>query len=152
MLYYLIMTHLIFKISWAISSDRPSVDRITEAFSDNIYGHSNPFFNQAIEGGRLLIAYADGKPAGYLIYQMIWGNTPYLALIRVMPDQQQKGLGRQLVQRFEEKLKKEGFSAYISSSESDNEGSHVFHKKMGFRPIGTLDMIFGKEDFFKKEI
>lgn len=141
-----------FKIEWANQSDLPSVYAINEFFSDKEYSHTKSFFEEGIVAKRLAIAFCDSKPAGYVIYQVLWGNTPFVALLRVLSVFQGKGLGKMLMEMVEEKMRSEGYAALISSSEEVNDGGKAFHEKMGFERIGTLDMIFGEEIFFKKKL
>ena len=146
-----LMTRNDMRIEWANEPDFLAILKINESFS-HVYSHHESFFKEGIAGGRVLIAREGDRAVGYLIYQVLWGNTPFLALVRVLPKYRGKGLGRQLLSVCEEKLKKDGFRALVSSSEKMNEEGNMFHTKIGFKNIGTVEMIYGEEVFYKKEL
>lgn len=141
-----------FEIKWADSADYELLKLVNQHFQEKNYSHTDQFFEQGIEGGMVLVAYFENKPAGYLIYQVLWGNTPFVALLRIMPEFRGEGLGRKLIEISEQKLKGEGYEGFISSSETINDGGKAFHDKMGFVEIGKLQMIHGEEVFYKKMI
>ena len=136
----------------AKASDREEIDQITKEFSDHEYSHSPKYFNEAISSQKLLVALIENKVVGYLTYQLIWGNTPFLELMRVTLSQQNKGIGSELLRKLEIILKKSGYKVLISSSEEVNEVGNAWHQKKRFEPIGQLKMIYGVEIFYKKEI
>lgn len=140
-----------FRLCWAKESDFAAILTVNESFF-NAYSHDDSFFKEGITAERVLVAFHGQDVAGYLIYQILWGNTPFLALVRVLPEFRGKGLGTQLLSLCEEKLKKEGYEALISSSEKSNPEGNAFHTKMGFTSIGTLQMIYGGEVFYKKHL
>ena len=140
-----------FQVAWAKGSDLEPILKVNEFFS-NEYSHSEAFFKEGITSGRVLIARNGDRVVGYLIYEILWGNTPFLALLKIAPDFQGKGVGKKLLSTLEGKLRKDGYRALISSSEAVNQAGNEFHIKSGFQNIGTLEMIFGKEVFYKKEL
>lgn len=143
---------MIMKIKSATNNDLAAIEKINRMFADKVYSHSEDFFSEGIKGGRVLLACVGEQVVGYLIYQVIWGNTPFLALLRVLPEFRGQGVGSALLGALEEKLKKVGYSALISSSEKENPDGQSFHQKLGFENIGELEMIFGWEVFYKKRI
>jgi len=54
----------------------------------------------------------------------------FLALVKVHPDFQGSGIGTDLVKSFEENIKQEGFTTYLSSTTQDNILSQKFHEKL----------------------
>ena len=141
------------KIFWATESNLSGVMKINAEFSEeNDYNNPESFYLESIENSRLLALEVDKKVVGFLVFQILWGNTPFLALIKISRDFQRQGLGKKMINIFEKKLKKLGFKNYISSSEEINEIGKIFHKKLGFKNIGSLNMIYGKEIFFIKDL
>lgn len=137
-------------IRTAEPSDRVGVDQITEEFSDHGYSHASSYFDNALISQKILVAIEGGRIVGYLTHHIIWGNTPYIELLRVTSLFQRKGVGLKLLSELEKMLKAAKYEVLISSSERTNEVGNNFHKKSGFEPIGELDMIYGKEVFYKK--
>ena len=140
-----------FEIRQANASDLESILDINKSFFTD-YSHDESFFREGLAAGRVLIVDSGDKAAGYLIYQVLWGNTPFLALVRVLPESRGKGIGKKMLSICEEKLKKEGYEAIISSSEKVNKEGNEFHVKMGFEPVGTVQMIYGAEVFYRKNL
>ena len=138
------------QIRTATLSDRAGIDEITEKFSEHGYSHSSRYFDEAISTQKALVALEDEKVVGYLTHHVIWGNTPYIELLRVTSLFQRKGIGLKLLSELEKILKAGKHEVLISSSEKTNKVGNDFHKKSGFKPIGELDMIYGKEVFYKK--
>lgn len=140
------------QIRIATLNDRAGIDKITEEFSDHGYSHSSRYFDEAISTQKVLLALEDEKVVGYLTFHIIWGNTPYIELLRVSSSYQKKGIGSKLLLELEKKLKADGHEVLLSSSERVNDVGNNFHKKYGFDPIGELNMIYGKEVFYKKNL
>ena len=57
----------------------------------------------------VFIAFDDKKAVGYGIYQLLWGNTPFLSLLKVIPDYQRHGIGPKILEKIEDRLKKQGY-------------------------------------------
>lgn len=138
-------------IRFATKNDISAIEKIN-TFFDTEYENPSDFFLESILHNRLLVAKKKEKIIGYLVYQILWGNTPILALVRVHPDFQRKNIGQEMVLFFEEELRKKGFTEYISSHEIVNIISENFHKKLEMKCIGKLEMIYGKEKFYRKKI
>jgi len=138
------------QIRIATLSDRKGVDQLTEEFDDHEYSHAPSYFDEAISIEKILVAIESKQIVGYLTYHIIWGNTQYIELLRVSSSYQKKGIGSQLIQTLEKKLKSMGYKAILSSSEKNNSIGNTFHRKLGFHRIGELNMVYGKEIYFKK--
>lgn len=133
-------------------ADRKGIDRITKEFSDHEYSHSSDYFDAALSAKRIFVAEENGKVVAYLTYYIIWGNTPYIELLRVTSTHQRKGIGGKLLSVLEKELKKRGHKVLLSSSEKVNKIGNIFHRRVGFKPIGELNMIYGREIFYKKKL
>ncbi len=141
------------KIFWATEKNFAEIISVDKQFSaDQDYENPEIFYQESIKNSRVLVVEIDGKIVGFLVFQILWGNTPFLALIKVLPSFQKRGLAKKMVKILEEKMKKMGFKKYISSTENSNLVGNIFHKSLGFKPIGKLDLIFGQENFFIKNL
>jgi len=139
------------KTKLAHKKDLASILKIDAEFS-NEHEYKNPkiFYLESIGSGRLFVASTHEKIIGFLVFQILWGNTPFLALLKVSKSHQRKGVGSELIKKLEQVLRKQGFNNYISSTETINTVSQKFHTTNGFLPIGKLEMIYGSEQFYKK--
>ncbi|MCB9813728.1 MAG: GNAT family N-acetyltransferase [Pseudomonadales bacterium] len=112
-------------------------------------------FAKSIEDGRLFVAKLGNQIIGYIRYGYLWDNeVAVLQMIRVLPEERGKGVGRELVQSVEEVLKKLGVRQLLSSTDESNDNSYKFHKSLGFKECGELDINEDqlKEVFFSKKI
>jgi ribosomal protein S18 acetylase RimI-like enzyme len=138
-----------FEFMLATTTDLVDILEFNKSFAHE-YKHDLSFFDEGIISQRVFVARKDSQLAGYLIWQVIWGNTPFLALIRVAPPFRGKGLGTSLLKLCEKKLKAGGYKALVSSSEASNQEGRDFHRKKGFREIGIVEMGYGPEVFYRK--
>lgn len=121
---------------------------------NKIYNYGNPddFIFQHIQLGQVLVAMKDKKVVGFLLYQYIWWNTLFLALVKVLPEYQNIWIGTSLIQKFEMDAKNKWNMNYISSTELTNANSQKFHEKLWFQQIGLLDMPHWEEIFYTKDL
>ncbi|MCI5064120.1 GNAT family N-acetyltransferase [bacterium] len=137
------------EIVWGSVEQLDDVKKLENEAEAN-WGNPDSFFEEELAAGRVAIAYLDNEPIGYLVFQVIWGNTPFLALIRVSPSSQRSGVGTLLIQHFETRLQGHGFDSFVTSSERVNPNTKEFFPKLGLKPIGALEMKHGEELFYIK--
>ncbi len=139
------------KYTQATADHLSEIEAINEIID---YGNPESFMKEEIAAGRVIVAVdgAEDEVIGYGLYQVIWGNNPFLALVKVKPPHQRQKIGTNLVSEIEKKLKKEGFKKLLSSCELDNRVSVDFQKSLGFEPGGSIEMVHGWERFFIKDI
>lgn len=133
--------------------DMAGIRKIVEELDDDHeYSHPPSYFDNCLNTGHLMVADEGGEIVGYLAYHIVWGNTPFIELVQVPSAHQKKGIGTLLVTALEGILKSQGYSTLLSSSEVVNDMGNGFHQKAGFVSVGILDMVYGKENFYRKEI
>lgn len=83
----------------------------------------------------------DGNPVGLLRYNLFWDNTPFCTMLFVDWTKQKKGYGRELIQFWEEDMKKQGYGMMMTSTQVDEEAQH-FYRKLGYKDCGgfTVDI------------
>ncbi len=59
--------------------------------------HPKLFFEESLRYQRLLLTRSDEAPIGYLVYQVLWGNTAFLSLLNLLPAYQRRGIGTSMV-------------------------------------------------------
>lgn len=116
------------------------------------YWNPDNFMSDCINDKSVIVATIKGEILGFLLYQKLWGNTPFLALVKVKEKHQRKWIWKRLVEFFEEELIKQEFESYISSTELKNIDSQKFHDKLWLSSIWKLDMTHWKELFYIKEL
>ncbi len=137
----------------ADESDMVGIRKIVEELDDDReYSHPLSYFDKCLNSGHLLVADQDDEIVGFLAYHIVWGNTPFIELVQVPSAYQKKGIGTLLLATLEGILKSQGYPTLLSSSEVVNDMGNSFHQKAGFVSIGILDMVYGKENFYSKQI
>ena len=84
---------------------------------------------------RILIAEEYNKFAGWLRYNLFWDNTPFMNMLYILEPYQRKGIGRQLVKFWEQKMLKEGYQTVLTSTQSNEYAQH-FYYHLGYEAIG----------------
>jgi len=139
------------KFVWATPQQLDDVWRVQEQ-SDLKHPHPKSYYEEALQYGRCLLAYHAETPVALLTFEILWGNTAFAALAKVLPDYQRKGIGKSMVKHLEERLVSLGFTSYVCSSENVNEKTKRFLPDLGFVRIGELQMAHGGEIFYLKKL
>lgn len=114
--------------------------------------HNPEYFEELLYFKRALVAYDEGNVVGYLLFQIIWGNTPFLSQVWIKDSYQGQGIGKEMVDQLEDRLIQEGYDSLTASNEQKNIGAIAFVGKIGFVEIGTLEMSHGPEVFSLKKL
>ncbi|SFW28115.1 GNAT family N-acetyltransferase [Chitinophaga sancti] len=84
----------------------------------------------------------EGRLVGYGAYSQFRERNAYAHSaehgLYFHPDFHGKGLGRELLNTLLADGKERGFHTFIAVIDSSNEGSVIFHEKMGFEKIGQI--------------
>jgi N-acetylglutamate synthase-like GNAT family acetyltransferase len=94
-----------------------------------------------VEAGEVFIAELEDRPVGHLRLDYLWSKTPFIALIRVLPECRAQGIGRALLVLVEANLRAAGRDALYSSTMTVAEQARVWHRHMGFKECGTIQGI-----------
>lgn len=79
----------------------------------------------------------DESNIGWMRYGYFWDNTPFMNMIWVDEQYRGKGLGKQVVLFWEDKMKQKGFKTVMTSTLANEEAQH-FYRKLGYRDAGCL--------------
>lgn len=88
-----------------------------------------------IKSSRVYIAEDNGNFIGWLRYNLFWDNTPFMNMLCVLEEYRGKGIGRQLVEHWEEQVKLLGYDTVMTSTASDEYAQH-FYMKLGYKVVG----------------
>ena len=94
------------------------------------------FLRAHAESGRLFVAEADGRVAGFIAYETEWIGTTYVSLVCVHSAHQRRGIARRLFQAVEAVCKTDRL---FSSAEEANPVSITMHEALGFQRSGYID-------------
>ncbi|GHU21703.1 N-acetyltransferase [Spirochaetia bacterium] len=98
---------------------------------------SNGILKIKIENKEIYIIQEENKIIGWLRYSLFWDNIPFMNLLFVLEEYQNKGYGKKLVKYWEEKMKWNGYENVLTSTQS-NENAQHFYRKIGYIEIGGL--------------
>ena len=91
-----------------------------------------------IEWGEVVVAERQGARVGYARLEYLWSRLPYLALIYVLPEQRNGGVGRALLGYLESLARGQGHEVLYSSSQLDESAAQAWHRHMGFVECGLI--------------
>lgn len=79
----------------------------------------------------------DDKPVGLLRYNLFCDNTPFCTLLFIDREYQNKGLGRRLMNYWENDMESQGYGMTLVSTQVDEAAQH-FYRKLGYKDCGGL--------------
>ena len=85
--------------------------------------------------GRVYAAEEQGQFIGWLRYGLFWDNTPFMNLLYVLDGHRDRGFGRLLVEYWEAQMKRAGYEAVMTSTQSDEYAQH-FYNHLGYAAVG----------------
>ncbi len=74
---------------------------------------------------------------GWLRYGWFWDNTPFMNLLWIDESSRGQGIGKQVVQYWEQRMVELGYSTVMTSTQSDEDAQH-FYRKLGYKDVGAL--------------
>lgn len=84
---------------------------------------------------RIYIARESGSFAGWLRYNLFWDNTPFMNMLFVFEEYRGKGIGKALVEHWEQDMKNRGYNCLMTSTASNEYAQH-FYDKLGYIAVG----------------
>ncbi|MBE9507033.1 MAG: GNAT family N-acetyltransferase [Chloroflexi bacterium] len=113
------------------------------------------FIQRKVEQREIIVAEKAGQLVSYLRLEYLWSLVPYIALIWVVEDQRQQGVGRAMLRYLENVLCEQGHTALYSSSQANEPEPQAWHRHAGFEECGFIAGINGEgigEIFFRKDL
>ena len=94
-------------------------------------------FENKVNLKRAYVLTEDDTPVGILRYNLFWDNTPFCTLLYVDQAHQRTGCGRTLMEFWESDMRTQGYDLVLTSTQSDEEAQHFYHK-LGYHDCGGL--------------
>jgi len=116
--------------------------------------HPTSYIESRMNDGMVFIAKnSNGDAIGFLIYNIWWGNCPFIELIKIREQYQRRGVGLKLLNNAKQELHAMGFTKLISSTEVINSLGLGFHDKANFKKLSApLNLPHGEEQFYSVDI
>ena len=84
-----------------------------------------------------MIAEINGGFVGWLRWGPFWDEIPFMNMLYVLENYQNKGIGTALVRKWEQMLLADGFDNIMTST-LEQESSKYFYYKLGYRNLGKF--------------
>ncbi len=94
-------------------------------------------FAKKVRDQRGYVLLENGEPAGLLRYNLFWDNTPFCTMLFVNENHRGKGLGKKLMEHWEQDMKEKGYGMLLTSTQVDEEAQH-FYRKLGYKDCGGM--------------
>lgn len=91
---------------------------------------------QCIRDDRVLVLIRQ-ELVGCLRYNLFWDNLPFMNLLFLAEDERGKGYGTQLIQFWEEEMRRQQHRSVMTSTRSDKQ-AQFFYRKHGYVDCGAL--------------
>ena len=116
-------------------------------------GHmSADMFDRKVSENQCYLICINSEPVGILRYNLFWDNTPFCNLLYINDGYRRKGLGKILLDFWENDVKGQGYNSVMTSTQSNEEAQH-FYRKSGYRDCGVLLLDNEPSElFFRKDI
>ncbi len=98
-------------------------------------------WQQMIFCEEVIVLEIDENLAGLLHYSVLWTTVPFIGLIYIKPEFQKHGFSRQMLEFLKKHLKKKGYVALLSSSQTNEPVPQAWHVHMGFSTNGIIENI-----------
>ncbi|MCL2018554.1 MAG: GNAT family N-acetyltransferase [Oscillospiraceae bacterium] len=95
--------------------------------------------SKKITDGKVYVVYSGDKFVGWLRYGLFGDNIPFMYMLNLLESHQRKGIGRKLVEFWEEEMCKKGYKLVMTSAAS-NENAQHFYTKLGYKAIGSFSL------------
>jgi GNAT superfamily N-acetyltransferase len=108
-----------------------------------------------IEEREVIISEAEGEPIGYLRIEYLWLRMPYVGLIFIKEGHRGRGIGTAMIKFLESYLIANGHKVLYSSSQVNEPGPQMWHRRIGFEECGYIAGVNEGgvgEVFFRKNI
>lgn len=89
----------------------------------------------------VIVLEVDNKLAGLLRFCVIWTTVPFIELIYIKAEHQKKGYSKLMLEFLCDHLKKLGYVALLSSSQTNEVTPQAWHVHMGFKTNGIIENI-----------
>jgi len=96
---------------------------------------SEEILKKKIENNEILVIENYGKIIGWLRYNLFWDNIPFMNMIYFLEEYRKIGLGKKLVEFWENEMKNNGYKNVLTSTQSNEDAQH-FYRKLGYIEIG----------------
>ncbi|MBI2542704.1 MAG: GNAT family N-acetyltransferase [Candidatus Aenigmarchaeota archaeon] len=94
---------------------------------------SEEYLKESLETGLFFVAEKNNKILGFILGFKLTRKDVYLDLLTVRKEARGKEIGRRLINKFKEELRKQSVKMYFLIAPSFNKSTHSFYRKLGLK-------------------
>ena len=94
-------------------------------------------FDKKVRDNQGYVAFINDNPIGLLRYNLFWDNTPFCTLLVIKEQYRKQGVGRSLMDYWENDMRTQGYGMVLTSTQVDEDAQH-FYRKLGYKDCGGL--------------
>ena len=98
-------------------------------------------WQQKINNNEVFVLEFENEIIGLLHYTVIWTTVPFINLIHIKSEYQKRGYSKVFLDFVKQELKKKGYVALLSSSQTNEPEPQAWHIHMGFKSNGIIENI-----------
>lgn len=92
-------------------------------------------FDEKVKNKQGYVLLENGKVVGVLRYNLFWDNTPFCTMLFIDESFRSRGLGKRLMDYWEQEMKSQGYGMVMTSTQVDEDAQH-FYRKLGYKDSG----------------
>lgn len=89
----------------------------------------------AINLKRVLLSVEDNQFIGWLRYNLFWDSIPFMNMLYILDNYQNKGYGTALINYWEQEMRSLNYN-FLLTSTVEKENAKYFYQKLGYQTIG----------------
>ena len=94
-------------------------------------------FDKKVRDRQGYVLLLENQPVGLMRYNLFWDNVPFCTLLFIEESCRRQGLGRALMEFWEQDMKVQGYGMVLTSTQVDEE-AQLFYRKLGYKDCGGL--------------
>lgn len=100
---------------------------------------SSAGFAEKVRNKQGYVFIKDGRIIGVLRYNLFWDMIPFCTHLYIDDENRSRGYGRQLMERWENDMRRKACDMTMTSTQVNEEGQH-FYRKLGYMDCGGFTM------------
>ncbi len=100
---------------------------------------SSAMLEQKIKNKEIIVVKKEDRIIAWLRWGYFWDNIPFVNLLYAQKSFRNQGIGKQILDFWENEMRKKDYKLIMTSSLS-NEEAQFFYKKLGYQECGSLIM------------
>ena len=89
--------------------------------------------------GRVAVAEDEESFLGWMRWNLVWDNTPFLNMLYLLEPHRGKGYGKTMMAWWEREMRAQGFDTLMTSTASDEYAQH-FYQKLEYTAVGGFSL------------